>query len=191
MPRVSQEQAKLNRQRVVAAAAALFRERGLHGVGVADIMAAAGLTHGGFYGQFANKDALAVEALDSALVEDRQGTVEALIADYLSLAHVQNPGTGCPLAALANDVAREPTGSPVRARFAKGVEGLAARLAGLTPRLSRARRRQHSLAALSTLVGAVVLARAVDDPALRTDLLEAAAAAAAPERPAGRSLRAE
>jgi len=62
MPRVSKEQAKINRQRVVEVAAGLFRERGLHGVGVVDIMAAAGMTHGGFYGQFANKDALAAEA---------------------------------------------------------------------------------------------------------------------------------
>ena len=66
MPKVSQAQAKLNRQRVVEVAAALFRERGLHGVGVADIMASAGLTHGGFYGQFASKEALAVEAFDLA-----------------------------------------------------------------------------------------------------------------------------
>lgn len=180
MPRVSQEQAKLNRQRVVEAAAALFRERGLHGVGVADIMASAGLTHGGFYGQFANKDALAAEAFDAALAEDRRGQGDALIANYLSLGHVQTPGKGCPLAALANDVAREPPSSPMRARFTRGVEGLAAVLAGLTPRLSKERRRQRSLAALSTLVGAVVLARAVEDEALAKELLEAAAASAAP-----------
>ncbi|SDM32345.1 transcriptional regulator, TetR family [Methylobacterium phyllostachyos] len=176
MPRVSQEQARQNRQRVVEVAAALFRERGLHGVGVADIMASAGLTHGGFYGQFANKDALAVEAFDAALAEERQGMGDALIANYLSPTHVQNPGRGCPLAALANDVAREPPDSPMRAHFTRGVESLATILAGLTPRLSKERRRQQSLAALSTLVGAVVLARAVDDQALAKELLEAATA---------------
>lgn len=116
MPRVSQEQARLNRARVVEVAAALFRERGLHGVGVADIMGAAGLTHGGFYGQFANKDALVAEAFESALGEERRGTLDALIANYLSSGHVQSPGKGCPLAALANDVAREPLGSLVRTR---------------------------------------------------------------------------
>ncbi|MBE7246215.1 MAG: TetR/AcrR family transcriptional regulator [Actinomycetospora chiangmaiensis] len=178
MPRVSKEQAKLNRQRVVEVAAALFRERGLHGVGVADIMASAGLTHGGFYGQFANKDALAVEAFDSAVAEERRGTGDALVPTYLSLAHVRDPGKGCPLAALANDVAREPPGSPMRVHFTKGVEGLASILAGLMPRLSKERRRQQSLAALSTLVGAVVLARAVDDEALAQELLEAATASA-------------
>ena len=174
MPRVSQEQARQNRQRVVEVAAALFRERGLHGVGVADIMASAGLTHGGFYGQFANKDALAVEALESALAEERRGNGDALIANYLSLAHVQDPGKGCPLAARVNDVAREPRGGPVRARFTQGVERMASILAGLTPRAAKERRRQRSLATLSTLVGAVVLARAVDDEALATELIEAA-----------------
>lgn len=178
MPRVSQEQARQNRQRVVEVAAALFRERGLHGVGVADIMAAAGLTHGGFYGQFANKDALAVEALDAALGEERREAGDAFIGNYLSLAHVHHPGKGCPLAALANDVAREPPGSAVRARFTKGVEGLASLLAKVTPRLAKERRRQQSLAALSTLVGAVILARAVDDEALAKELLEAATVSA-------------
>ncbi|TGE01086.1 TetR family transcriptional regulator [Methylobacterium nonmethylotrophicum] len=179
MPRVSQEQAKLNRQRVVEVAATLFRERGLHGVGVADIMAAAGLTHGGFYGQFANKDALAVEAFDAALAEENRGTLDALIANYLSLGHVQSPGRGCPLAALANDVAREPPGSSVRARFTHGVRGLAGLLAELMPKVAKERRKQRALANLSTLVGAVVLARAVDDEALANDLIEAARAAVA------------
>ena len=180
MPRVSQEQAKLNRQRVVEVAASLFRERGLHGVGVADIMASAGLTHGGFYGQFANKEALAAEAFETALSEDRRGSLDTLIANYLSLGHVRSPGRGCPLAALANDVAREPSGSSVRARFTQGVERLAARLADLSPRASRERRRQRSLATLSTLVGAVVLARAVDDEVLANDLIQAAQASVAP-----------
>ena len=179
MPRVSQEQAKLNRQRVVEVAAALFRERGLHGVGVADIMAAAGLTHGGFYGQFASKDALAVEAFDAALAEEYRGALDVLITNYLSVDHVRTPGRGCPLAALANDVAREPSGSAVRSRFTHGVRHLAGLLADLIPRMSRARRRQRALAHLSTLVGAVVLARAVDDEVLATDLIEAARASVA------------
>ncbi|MFJ7437452.1 TetR family transcriptional regulator [Methylorubrum thiocyanatum] len=176
MPRVSQEQAKLNRQRVVEVAASLFRERGLHGVGVADIMASAGLTHGGFYGQFANKEALAAEAFDIALDEENRGDLDTLVANYLSLGHVRYPGRGCPLAALANDVAREPPGSPVRARFTRGVERLAALLSNLSPRAAKERRKQRSLAALSTLVGAVVLARAVDDDALAEDLIKAAQA---------------
>jgi TetR/AcrR family transcriptional repressor of nem operon len=174
MPRVSQEQAKLNRERVVEVASTLFRERGLNGIGVVDIMAAAGLTHGGFYGQFANKDALAVEAFDAALAEEHRGTQEALLANYLSIEHVRSPGMGCPLAALANDVAREPPGSLVRSRFTRGVEQLAGLLADLMPRTPKERRRQKTLANLSTLVGAIVLARAVDDASLAQELIQAA-----------------
>src|SRR4051794_30546292 len=103
MPRVSQEQARINRQRVVEVAAALFRVRGLHGLGVVVIMAAGGLLHGGFYGEFANKDAVAAGAFDAALTEDR-GATDTMVANYPSLGHVQTPGKGCPLAALANDV---------------------------------------------------------------------------------------
>ncbi|GJE37102.1 TetR/AcrR family transcriptional regulator [Methylobacterium persicinum] len=174
MPRVSKEQAKINRQRVVEVAAGLFRERGLHGVGVVDIMAAAGMTHGGFYGQFANKDALAAEAFDVALAEENRGTTNTVVANYLSLGHVKSPGRGCPLAALANDVSREAPDSLVRARFTRGVEGLAALIAGLTPKASKERRRRRALATTATLVGAVVLARAVDDEELANELLQAA-----------------
>lgn len=174
MPRVSQEQAKLNRQRVIEVAASLFRERGLHGVGVADIMAAAGLTHGGFYGQFANKEALAAEAFDCALAEERRGELDVLLVNYLSLGHVQAPGLGCPLAALANDVAREPSNGPVRTRFTQGVRQLTDLLTGLFPQLSAARRRQRALATLVTMVGAVVLARAVNDDGLADEMLHAA-----------------
>ncbi|PSJ19862.1 TetR family transcriptional regulator, partial [Halomonas sp. ND22Bw] len=90
--------------------------------------------------QFANKDALAVEAFDAALSEDRRGDVDTILANYLSLGHVQAPGKGCPLAALANDISREGPGSPVRTRFTHGVEGLASILANLTPKASRERR---------------------------------------------------
>ncbi|MFE1599856.1 TetR/AcrR family transcriptional regulator [Methylobacterium sp. ID0610] len=176
MPRVSQEQAKRNRQRVVEAAASLFRERGLHGVGVADIMAAAGLTHGGFYGQFANKDALAGEAFDCALDRDRRGDFESLVAEYLSSEHVGSPGGGCPIAALANDVAREAPDSAVRRRFTQGVRRFADLIGNLLPPGSAERRRQRALATLSTLVGALILARAMDDEQLVGELLDAARA---------------
>jgi TetR/AcrR family transcriptional repressor of nem operon len=176
MPKVLQEQSRQNRHRVVEVASALFRERELHGVGVAEIMAAAGLTHGGFYGHFTSKDALAVEAFDAALGEEHRGKLDALIANYLSLGHINAPAKGCPLAALANDVAREPLGSPIRSRFSEGVEHLVERLADLTPRTSNARRRRKSLANLATLVGGVVLARAVGDASLAQELAGAARA---------------
>lgn len=174
MPRVSQEQAKLNRQRVVQVASALFREHGLHGVGIVDIMAAAGLTHGGFYGQFANKDALAAEAFDSALAEERRGDLHSPVSNYLSLTHVRSPGLGCPIAALANDVAREAKGSLVRSRFTAGVCALAELFFGLLPKSTKDRRRRRSLAMLSMFVGAAILARAVDDETLAEEILAAA-----------------
>jgi TetR/AcrR family transcriptional repressor of nem operon len=174
MPRVSQEQAKLNRQRVVEVAATLFRERGLHGVGVADIMGAAGLTHGGFYGQFANKDALAAEAFETALTDNGRGQLDSLVSNYLSIAHVRAPGMGCPVAALANDVAREAPDSPVRSRFTRGVRGMVDLMAALVPKTPKQKRRQRALSSLATLVGAVVLARAVDDEALAEERLGAA-----------------
>lgn len=174
MPRVSQEQAKLNRQRVVEAASSLFRERGLHGIGVVDIMAAAGLTHGGFYGQFANKDALAAEAFDAAIRDEYEANLDDFIGNYLSLGHVRTPGRGCPVAALVNDVGREPAGSALRSRFTHAVKGLAGLIADRMPRSSKERRRQRSLIALSTMVGAVVLARGVDDEGLADELLKAA-----------------
>ncbi|GJD52005.1 putative HTH-type transcriptional regulator [Methylobacterium crusticola] len=182
MPRVSREQAKLNRQTVVEAAAALFRERGLHGVGVADIMAQAGLTHGGFYGQFASRDALAGEAVACALEQERGGALDALVALYLSGDHLRWPGRGCPLAARVDDVAREAPDSPVRNAFTAGVRRFAETIAALLPRAARERRRVRARATLSTLVGAVVLARAVNDDALGAELIEAARAAVAAPR---------
>ncbi|WP_026597451.1 TetR/AcrR family transcriptional regulator [Methylobacterium sp. 77] len=180
MPKVSQAQAKLNRERVVEVAAALFRERGLHGVSVADIMASAGLTHGGFYGQFASKEALAVEAFDLAANQNwRPDELDGWMAQYLSLAHVRNPAFGCPLASLANDVSREAPGSPVRSRFLKGVRDLIDRVADHFPMGPAKRRRQRALTTLSILVGTVALARAIDDDPLREEMLEAARAALA------------
>jgi TetR/AcrR family transcriptional regulator, transcriptional repressor for nem operon len=180
MPRVTQEQAKLNRQRVVETAAMLLRERGLHGVGVADIMKAAGLTHGGFYGQFENKDALAAEAFDWALQQNGYEGLQALVSMYLDARHVDAPGFGCPIAALANDVTREDAASPIRQRFTQGLRGMADMVGRLLPEGPAERRRRQALASISTLVGAVTLARAVNDPALRDELLEAARSAALP-----------
>ncbi|MBO1022763.1 TetR/AcrR family transcriptional regulator [Methylobacterium sp. SD274] len=175
MPKVSQAQAKLNRQRVVEVAAAMFRERGLHGVGVADIMASAGLTHGGFYGQFASKEALAVEAFDLAANQNwRPDDLDGWMAGYLTLGHVRNPGLGCPLACLANDVSREAPGSPLRARFLHGARGLIERMTGLLPAALAKRRRQRALASLSLMIGAVALARAIDDDELSEEVLAAA-----------------
>ena len=182
--RVSREQATQNRIRVVEAAGKLFRERGLDGVGVADIMGAAGLTHGGFYGQFGSKDELAAEACAralncsgenwDALVRGRpDAALAAIVESYLSAGHRDDCGTSCLVPSLAVDVSRRD--GPVRRIFTDGLNRLAAVLARVVPGQTEAARREKALATMASLVGAVVLARAVDDPSLSDEILAATA----------------
>ena len=127
--KVSREQAAANRAAVVKAASRLFRSHGFDGVGVAEITRAAGLTHGGFYGQFASKDALAEEACDQAFAETVRppagkagrawGGLARLLAAYLSTWHRDQPGDGCPMAAYGSEIARQPL--EVQTQFAAGV----------------------------------------------------------------------
>ena len=116
--KVSREQAAQNRERILEAAAQLFRERGFEGIGVADLMKEAGLTHGGFYGHFSSKDDLIAEASAreltrslahwSKLAERASGDPLSAVADaYLTRSHRDNPGAGCVLAALGPDVSRQ------------------------------------------------------------------------------------
>lgn len=185
--RVSREQAAENKARVIETAARLFRERGFRGVGVADIMKAADLTHGGFYGQFESKDDLAHQACAAAnaLSADKwralvkgapDSALEALIDHYLARKHRDNPATGCAFAALAADAARE--GGTMRATFTEGLAPLIDILAAVMPGRSKAQRHRAALARMSQLVGAVILARATggqmsDDilTAVRQDIL--------------------
>ena len=115
--RVTREQAASNRERVLQVAGTLFREHGFDGIGVADIMKRAGLTHGGFYGQFTSKDDLAAETTARVLgkagwQERLTGKANASFGDmvraYLSPRHRDDPGTGCLFAALGSDAARQP-----------------------------------------------------------------------------------
>ena len=116
--KVSREQAAQNRERIVEAAAQLFRERGFDGIGVADLMKEAGLTHGGFYGHFSSKEDLIAEASARALTRslavwsklaDRASgdPLSAVAGAYLTSRHRDNPGAGCLLAALGPDVSRQ------------------------------------------------------------------------------------
>jgi len=113
--KVSREQAALNRERIVDVAARLFREKGYDGIGVADLMKNAGLTHGGFYGHFASKEDLMVEACQHALEKSLDGwrakiashpqrALPAIVDSYLSTRHRDQPGGGCPAAAMGVDV---------------------------------------------------------------------------------------
>lgn len=180
---MSREQAAENRRRIVEVAGRLFRERGFDGIGVADLMKAAGLTHGGFYGHFRSKDDLAAEAcgrvLDRSaeawqrwLAEGGEAPLEALLDRYLSDRHRRHPGRGCLFAALAADVARQDDPA-LRHVLTEGLRPQVDRLAAVMPGDSDAARRQRALASLSAMVGALVLARAVDDPALSDEILAA------------------
>ncbi|MFD7781345.1 TetR/AcrR family transcriptional regulator [Streptomyces sp. NPDC059753] len=194
MGRVSQAQAQENRRRVVETSSRLFREQGTH-VSVADLMKAAGLTHGAFYKQFASKEALVAEATAHALdeqtrrhvagLEQHGGRLDAaqrdLIERYLSAEHRDNAADGCPVVALAADVAREPDDREVRRVYAEGVADFAAFLApagaadggeGSGEKVS-----EGGIARLCTLVGALVLSRATQGSPLSEEILAAAHAA--------------
>jgi TetR/AcrR family transcriptional repressor of nem operon len=175
--RVSREQAAKNRERIVDTAARLFRENGFDGVGVDAIMSGAGLTHGGFYGHFGSKDDLAAEAVRGALErsaekQSRYTSLTELVSEYLSERHCADRANGCAVAALGADVARRQGG--VRRGLTEYVHGQldrTARLIGIGP---AKRRRKRAIATLAGLVGALTLARAVDDPTLSKEILAAA-----------------
>ncbi|HTW85539.1 MAG TPA: helix-turn-helix domain-containing protein [Candidatus Sulfotelmatobacter sp.] len=188
--KVTREQAQANHERIVDAAAVLFRERGFEGVGVAEIMERAGLTHGGFYGHFGSKDELAAAACTRAvqtrrdawaplLEENPEAALATFVRTYLSEGHRTHRGSGCPFAALAGEAPRQ--APPVRRAFADGLRGYVERFANLVPGRSAAARRRKAIAVLSGLVGALTLARAVDDRALAGEILAAGIAAYAPE----------
>ena len=191
--KVSKAQAAENRQGILDAAARLYRERGLGGVGVADITRDAGLTHGGLYRHFASKEALVQEACAQAFAWSIPpvpgGVAPASVADcirgYLSPAHRDAPGTGCPVAALAVDAARAP-GDGLSQVFAEGIERNIARFAQLLAESApppapdqdaqevAAAHRARAMQVLATLVGGLVLARATAaaQPALSQEWLE-------------------
>jgi len=183
--KVSREQAAANRERVIEVAARLFRERGFDGIGVADLMKAAGMTHGGFYGQFASKEALMAQASQRALDQTLgywdqlaathpEGPWPAMAAAYLSDLHRARPGEGCLFAALGSDVARQ--GEAVRSIATGGLVRIVERFTDWLPGRSKAARRDKALVALASLVGAQVLARSSNDPQLARDILAAVAA---------------
>jgi TetR/AcrR family transcriptional repressor of nem operon len=180
--RVSREKAAESRDRILDAAARNFRERGLDGIGVADVMKDAGFTHGGFYAHFDSKEDLMAEAcaraLDGSLERWRrladaspEKALRAIADHYLSARHLANPGGGCTIAALGSDLSRH--GPGVRAAVTSRFRGLMEILAGAMAGRTQAARRGKALAAYSSLVGAVVLARAVDDPELAREIVDA------------------
>jgi TetR/AcrR family transcriptional repressor of nem operon len=182
MMRVSREQAAENRERVLDAAATLFRERGFSGVGVAEVMHSAGLTHGAFYGQFESKEDLMKQACERAFESSLErwhkavsrspdDPLAAVVASYVSASHRDNPGRGCVVAALGAEAARE--GPELRRVVTDGTRSLLDVLSSLAPGDSKAEKRQRAAGCLASMVGALVLARVVDDEALSKEVLRA------------------
>ena len=171
--RVSQAEKEKSRDRIVASAARLLRERGVDGASVADVMADAGLTHGGFYRHFETKDALVAAALDQAfdqfigplsdgsLDPDLKAAIGRFIDTYLSEGHTANPGQGCPIPALAADIGRSSPG--VRARFSAGARRMASAIGQALPG-DDATRRSAAWRQLAMMAGAVMMARAAYGP---------------------------
>jgi TetR/AcrR family transcriptional repressor of nem operon len=193
MPRVSREQTEKNRTLIEEAAARLFKSQGLNAVSVANLMAEVGLTHGGFYGHFESKDELAAVACAKAFEQseerwarriehstDSAAAFVTIVDGYLAHGRRNTMAEGCPAAALCADVAREPAGKPVRAAYIDGLRELVETLASLGKQPTDAARRADALVQMSTLVGAVVLARATHGDAISEDLLAAVKAALVP-----------
>jgi TetR/AcrR family transcriptional regulator, transcriptional repressor for nem operon len=180
--KVTRQQAERNRKRVLDVAGRLFRENGFDGIGVDGLMKGAGLTHGGFYANFKSKEDLVAESCGRTLAELVEGwnkvageangdPLKAIVAGYLSISHRDDPGNGCVLAALGADVARK--SSAVRHAVTEGLRPFIELLTRSIPGRSRTARHKKALTIYASLVGAMVLARAVDDPALSKQILQA------------------
>lgn len=172
--KVTKTQALENRARIVETASTLFRERGYDGVSVADLMAAAGFTHGGFYKHFGSKADLMAEAAASGFsqsVANLAGVdAAAFVNEYLSRKHRDAPGNGCTLAALSGDAARQP--ESIKKAFAAGIESELATLAREDDALDESAKREARAKRIDTLahvVGALVLSRACPDDSLLAD----------------------
>ncbi|MBO8133019.1 MULTISPECIES: TetR/AcrR family transcriptional regulator [Dickeya] len=185
MARVSKQQMERNREEIIQVSSQLFRERGLNGVSVNDLMAAAGLTHGGFYGHFASKDELAAIASRKALEDSStrwqalsqqpdQHNLRTLVENYLSSAHRDGVKDGCAISALASDVARESEDKPVREVYLNGVKAMLGRLESLSDTEDDEPRRQQALTQVVLLAGALMLSRATAGDPLSDEFLAAA-----------------
>ena len=174
--RISNAQVKRNRERVIGAASELFRAKGFDAVAVGDLMNTAGFTHGGFYNHFDSKEALAGAALQSAWSEmakerTRAPDLPRLLTSYLSRAARKAPGKTCPAAALAGDVGRLP--KAVKTVFAQGLEDMIRSIEERLPANTDVPGRERAVNAVTRMVGALMLSRAVpDDAPLGDELLD-------------------
>jgi TetR/AcrR family transcriptional repressor of nem operon len=187
MPRVSREQADQNRIAIVKASARLFREQGVDKVSVVELMAAAGLTHGGFYGHFESKEELAGQACRWAFdrsaerwqkgiddIDDRSLARAALTDNYLSARARSGADGSCPATMFAADVARNSAQAPIRSAYVAGLEELLKILASVQETGAARGDREAALADLATMVGGLMLAKATQGEPISDELLAAA-----------------
>ena len=171
-------------ERIVKLASKRFREEGLAGIGIAELMKEAGLTVGGFYKHFASRDHLVAEAVNSAFggwkrrvdAATSSGppiSYEKLIDEYLNETHRDNPGTGCAFSALAPEIAR--SDKRTRALTSEQVRNDIQLIAGLYPSKDKHTTRSRAILTFSALVGAMSLARAVSDEKLSREILKTVA----------------
>jgi len=179
--RKSKQETALTRERIVKAAASEFRQHGIVATGLADLMSAAGLTHGGFYRHFDSKDQLVAEASAVALAattekfaaaasrQPGQKGLEAVVCEYLCTAHRDNRRDGCPLAALGSELARADTETrnAATAAFLKLVDIVAGQIDPAKPEEAKKR----AMAVVSTMIGALTMSRIVNDKRLSKSLL--------------------
>src|SRR5437868_10214245 len=184
MKRAASRSKQATHDRIVDAAARAIRRSGYNGTGVADIMKEAGLTHGGFYAHFESREAMLAEAADRAgresveLMERIVAAVPprkalpAMLKAYLSKAHVESVETGCAAAALASEMPRQPT--EVRRAATRRIKEMIDLVARQSPAWGQKGAHEHALVTVATMVGALMLVRAVDDARLSDALREAA-----------------
>lgn len=184
MKRSAPSRKEATHERIVEAAARAIRRSGYDGAGVAEIMKDAGLTHGGFYAHFASREAMLAEAADRAGAEAVAASariaasappanpLRSLLQAYLSKAHVQNAENGCPVVALGSEMPRQTPA--VRRAATRRIKEMIDLVARQSPDWGHPGAHERALATVATMVGALLLARAVDDPKLSDALREAA-----------------
>jgi TetR/AcrR family transcriptional regulator, transcriptional repressor for nem operon len=181
--RYSREHKLETHARIVKRASVRLREKGAHGIGVADLMKDAGLTHGGFYAHFDSREALVIEAFAHAM--DRSSErwrklaeqtppdqrMAAIVESYLTPAHRDDPGHGCAIPTLAAEIARE--SSKTRKAFAAKLEQMIDTLAAQIPDISCKAARKQAMAVIATMIGTLVMARVAGNGDVSEEILNA------------------
>jgi len=184
MQKTPESRKEASHERILEAAARAIRRSGYDGAGVATIMKQAGLTHGGFYAHFDSREAMLAEAADRAGAESvaaleqfaasapPKEAFRTLVKTYLSRAHVERTDTGCPVAALGSEMPRQ--APEVRRAATRRIREMIDLVGRHSPDWGQPGCHEHALVTTATMVGALVLARAVDDPKLSNSMLESA-----------------